>query len=536
MSQHENPLTVGLSLGQIRGERDETGVVSFKSVPFAAPPVGELRWAPAQPPIPWEGVRDATRFAPNPMQADMPRGSILAQFHHCTDNHVAGRQETGINDPAGKASNPGPDVDHPMSEDCLYLNIWTPDLRFDATLPVLVFICGGGHRFGSASADVSNGAALAARGVIVVTLAYRVGAFGYLAHPELRSDGTSGNYALSDVIAGLKWVQTHITDFGGDPKRVTVMGQSAGAAHVSALMAAPSAKGLFLRAVATSGGRMTGGPLGQLDDLKTAETKGVALAKSLGAQTARDLRALPASHLTKLQHQWNLIVDGKTLPTDIDTAFRTARQPKVPMMLGFTRDDGSAFPAPDMQSVTGFKAALHQQFPDDIAAALIAQYDLSDDAAALRSSYEFQRDTRFAYQVIQMARAHRANGGAQCFVFRFDHAPRWPEGTEFAQPTPPGGFGAYHGAELWYFFDNLDYAPFQVTRADRDLADDMASALVAFLRTADPNYAAPGSWSPYSYGKLPLVARHFGTAEPARRLDNQSVLDSLHAHYNPTEN
>lgn len=492
-------LVVETPFGAVRGLAEANGTISFRGLPFAAPPVGALRWRHAQPPAPWQGTRDATRFAPLPVQGAQQPDGIMAQYH------IGGGT-------------------HETSEDCLYLNIWTPKPQTDALLPVIVFLPGGGHRYLNAGADVSHGAALAARGAVVVTVAYRVGALGYLAHPDLAATGETGNQSLSDVIAALEWVRDAIAGFGGDPKRVTVMGHSAGAAHVSALMAAPRAKRLFLRAVALSGGRFHGGPLGQAAPIADVIDQGAAYCDSFGASTPDDLPPEALMHRTQ---PWRIAYGDSLLPDSIDAAFASKTQAKTPVLLGFTGDDGTAFPNAATQTPEGFAKTLSDTFPPDIAAQLAEFYQSEDDP-----SYAFERDRRFAYQVMQFARRQRQAIGPQVMLFRFDHKPTLRDGTTFSQTRPKGGYGAYHGAELWYLFQNLDKSPFQITQTDRDLSDRMAAALIAFARTGDPNYARPGSWPPFGYGNLPRLAMHFDGTDHVAPLTNQTALDLLNAHFN----
>lgn len=519
MSNNKNENLVKTSTGTLQGFCSDKGIGTFLGVPFAQPPIGPLRWCNALPLDETQELHDCTSFAPDPIQQNHDEASIMSQFHHSTND---GNQ---------------------TSEDCLYLNIWSPKIpnekhndRAKLGLPVIVFLCGGGHRFGSASADVSHGEALAKRGAVVVTVPYRVGALGYLAHSDLRGpNGGSGNWALSDIITALEWVRNEISAFGGDCDCVTIMGQSAGAAHVSALMAAPRAKKLFLRAVALSGGRFNGGPLGKIDQLEVAEEKGKKIVNEFSATSALDLRDMPADTLKNISAPWNLVIDGQLLPETPDQAFAARRQPKVPLLLSFTQDDAAPFPDKNMQTIAGFKAALKAEFPDNVASSIAACYDLSSEKAAKKSAYDFVRDTRFAYQVTQFARIHRANGGSLTWMSHFKHAPKWPKDKKFSQPRPPEGYGAYHGAELWYFFDNLDRAPFPVDNEDRTLANEMASSLVTFARSGDPNYAEPGAWPPFGYGNLPRLARHFGgTGKVSGKgeLENQQVLDILDAFYN----
>ena len=284
-SGHSTPGIVKVEGGTIKGIVSDTMSV-YKGIPFAAPPVGDLRWKAPQPVIPWEGIREATEFGPSPMQA--------------------GNNEN-------------------MSEDCLYLNVWTPAKSPKEKLPVLVWIYGGGFAGGSTS--YYDGTPLAEQGVVLVSINYRVGKLGFFAHPELSSEteqGTSGNYGLLDQIAGLKWIQNNISKFGGDPDKVTIFGESAGGISVSMLCASPLAKGLFRGAISQSGGsfgptRKTSYPGENMKTLAQSEQEGLAYSESMGAKNISELRALDASNFAKpgmmTGGAWP-IVDGYVIPDD----------------------------------------------------------------------------------------------------------------------------------------------------------------------------------------------------------------------------
>lgn len=503
----ENRVSTNVEQGAISGRLSRDGdVMQYLGIPYAAPPVGPLRFRKAQPCAAWGDLRDCGGFAARAPQPDMPPRHLFYQFQ-------------------------GPDsATLPQSEDCLYLNIWAPTQPRNAPLPVVVLIHGGGNRFGSGANTSLHGEALARQGVVVVTVTYRIGALGFLAHPALSAEGEgSGNYALSDMIAALRWLNRNVAQFGGDKKNVTLMGQSAGAAMVAALMAAPDARHLFLRAVATSGGRFDGGPMGHLPSLAEAEADGVARTSDLNAATAEALRTLPAEALAALPGRWNLTVDGQLLTETITQTFKANRQAKASVMAGFTHDDASAYGEVALQTAEGLSATIAAEYGDK-AGAVAALYPASADAEAKAQSFAYIRDRSFAYQPHQLARLHRAGGGAPVFFFRFDAKPALPSPEGGWLQTPPDdGFGAYHGAEIWYLLGNLDRAPFAASEADRALSDQMVRALVAFLKTGDPNYAQGNRWPPYYYGRIPREAMIFDTEMPqARPLDNLAALDLFH--------
>ena len=287
--------------GQISGT-SEDGVRAFKGIPFAAPPVGALRWKAPQPVVPWTGVRAADTFGAECMQTPYPTGSPYA-------------------------SEP-----RPISEDCLYLNVWTTAKPGDKR-PVLFWIHGGAWTRGSGSTPTYDGAALARRGVIVVTTNYRLGVLGFLAHPELTAESdhhASGNYAILDHVAALKWVQKNIAAFGGDPAKVTIFGESAGSWSVNVTQATPLAKGLFRAAIGESGGQFA-----RVATLEQAERAGAALGKSLGADSLAALRALPAEKLNGVQaFRTGVNVDGYVLPQDVRSIFAAKQQSQVPVIVG----------------------------------------------------------------------------------------------------------------------------------------------------------------------------------------------------------
>jgi para-nitrobenzyl esterase len=444
----------------------------FRGIPFAAPPVGDLRWRAPQPVTPWSGVRPADRFGNACIQPLIARDAFMQQYS------FAEPPECGL------------------SEDCLYLNVWTPASNSTAHLPVIVWIFGGGHRFGSGSHPVSDGEALARHGAIVVTINYRVGALGYLAHPALSAEvGSSGNYASLDILAALAWVQRNIEAFGGDPGCVTLFGQSAGAAHACVLMASTLSRGLFHRVIAHSGGRFRGGAMGVLKPRAAAEREGAELLEKLGARELSALRNLPADVMYGPRGFWNLTLDGHVLTESVSETFARGAQQPVPVLCGFNSHEAAPYPTPDLHTLEGFRAHARGQF-GDAAETVLKLYGVSDDASARLGSYALRRDGNFAYQAWQLAR-HNHSAGAPAFLYEFTRAPPLPAARHFHEPTPPGGFGAYHGAELWYAFDNLDRQPWDWSVADRLLAQRMCSAWAQFARSGDPRVAGLEAWAPY---------------------------------------
>ncbi len=310
----QQPSPIKVNEGLLQGAYEE-GLTVYKGVPFAAPPVGDLRWSAPKPPVKWDGVKQATQFAPAPMQ--------------------------GGNSPSGK------------SEDCLYLNVWSPAKSANDRLPVLVWIYGGGFSFGSTSDPMYSGEKLAKKGVILVSIAYRVGQLGFLAHPELSAespDHVSGNYGILDQIAGLKWIQKNIAAFGGDPDKVTIFGESAGGISVSMLCASPLAKGLFRGAVSESGGsfgptRPTTYPGENMKTLKQAEDDGVTFVQKSGVASIADLRKLTADKIPSgfgMAGGWP-IMDGCVIPDDQYKLYEAGKYNDVAVLIGYNSDEGASF-------------------------------------------------------------------------------------------------------------------------------------------------------------------------------------------------
>ena len=461
------PITV--DGGQIEGVR-EGGVTVYKGVPFAAPPIGALRWREPQPAGPWSGIRVADRFA-----------------SACIQKGVSMPGETP---PA-------------ISEDCLYLNIWTPATSPSDTRPVLVWIYGGGFSNGSAAMPLYWGDALARKGIVVVTIAYRLGALGFLAHPELSRESphtSSGNYGLMDQIAALNWVQRNIGAFGGDPARVTIAGQSAGAMSVSILMASPQAKGLFHRAIGESGGFFEPIQIAPGYLLANAEHEGEAFAKSLGANSIAALRAMPADKLLagKMPSGAHPIIEPFVLPAPPYDVFAAGKQNDVPLLVGANAQEARALV--DVRNVRAatFAADIERSF-GQLPPPLVEQYPHATDEEARQSRIDFESDLRFRWDMWAWARLQTATGKAHVFFYRFNQAPPFP------QESVRAGWGASHFAELWYVFDHLSQEPFAWTPADRRLADAMSSYWVNFVKIGNPNAGGLPQWPEFKAANGPAL-------------------------------
>jgi para-nitrobenzyl esterase len=441
-------------------------LASFKGIPFAAPPVRELRWRPPQPVVPWSGDLIADRYSPMCLQPLRPKNSVF----------YLGEE--------------------PSSEDCLHLNVWTTAKAGDRR-PVMVFIYGGGWTIGSASLPLYSGEHLAAKGAVVVSFNYRVGALGFLAHPELTAEGNgaSGNYGLMDMIAALKWVKANIERFGGDAGNVTLYGQSAGSVAIALLQASPQANGLFHRAIGQSGGYQIQGPL---QSLAEAEKVGVAAAAKLKAPSLKALRDLGGDAIMNGDNNLRPIVDGAVLPQQPSAVFAAGKQAAMPILVGSNADEGTAYPV-----VTGsrsaFAADAEKRYGAE-AARLLSLYPAGTDAEARAASYALMRDRTFAGPMRRWAREQSAV--APVFVYHFSRLHPFVEGVSYLQQSPASGMGAYHGAEMAYAYGTLDVLNrLGRTRAwsdaDRRYSDAMMTYWVNFARSGNPNGEGLPAWPAY---------------------------------------
>jgi len=503
-------LQVEVESGTLRGVELLNGrCAAFKGIPFAAPPVGDLRWRAPQPVQAWQGIRPADRFGNAPVQPLIAGDSIMRLFS------FAQPPECGI------------------SEDCLYLNVWSGAKTRDEKLPVIVWIFGGGHRVGSASHLVADGAALAAKGAVVVSVNYRLGALGYLAHPALTAEsGSSGNFASMDIIAGLEWVQRNIEVFGGNPECVTIFGQSAGAAHVNVLAASSLARGLFHRAIAHSSGRFAGGPMGApMKTREQAEHAGEKLLHELGATTLQQIRNLPADVMGGPRGFWNLIIDGAVLQSSVQATFDRGEAIKVPLLAGYTADEAAPYPQRDLQTVQGFRDFANTDYGPD-ALKFLELYPHENDQEASQSSYWLRRDTAFAYQPWRYA-CHAAQAGEKdVYMFNFSQVIPLPLPVmqSFHEPEPPAGYGAFHGSELWYVFNNLSSLPWTVSDQDVVLAEQMSSAWLNFALYGKPGAMGGSEWPAFSVDHP--VAMQLSDQIHAGPLLNQAALDFHYRHFN----
>ena len=473
-----NPLKIKTDKGKVEGVFT-TGqkVIAFKGIPFAAPPVGNLRWQPPQPAAKWKGVRLAHEFGFHCLQASSYPDMV---FH-----------------------DPGP------SEDCLTLNVWTPAHSNPRSLPVMVWIHGGGFASGSASEPRQDGQFLAHRDVVVVSMNYRLGIFGFFTHPELAAESphhASGNYGLMDQTAAIAWVKKNIASFGGNPDNITIFGESAGSFAVSAQMASPLSKDMFAKAIGESGGAFDNDGLG-FEPREAREQKDSQFAQAaFGTTKLADLRKLSADDIlkglsvktTSPQPHFGPDVDGYFLPDSVPNIYAAGNQAHIPLLAGWNADEvrGAVLLSPKKTTLDSFTAQAQTSFGDN-AQKFLAVYRATTDAEAITSAGDYASDRFIAYSTWRWLEAHVATGKAPVYRYRLDLG---SPGDKFHQAI----LGAFHSDDIEYVFGTLDSRPEAVWRPeDRKLSDQIGAYWTNFARIGDPNgtglpqwptYNAPGNW------------------------------------------
>jgi para-nitrobenzyl esterase len=481
---------VRIDCGLVSGAADRNAVTTHLGIPFAAPPVGQLRWRPPQPPAHWEGVRAAEHFGASCMQNE-PGSRLPWTREFMTQGAI--------------------------SEDCLFVNVWTAAKSAREKRAVMVYIYGGGFSEGSGAVAVYNGAELARKGVVVVTFNYRVGPLGFLVHPELTRESehhSSGNYGLLDQIAALEWVHRNIGAFGGDPNKVMIFGQSAGAIAVADLMRSPLAKGLFARAIAESGpGLFPENILGGGMTFEQREQQGLKYAESIGAHSLAELLALPAADFFKSAPGSKGAPPGAGGPVT-DGWVLTQEHPmhEVPLLVGMVAGDAafaSGFGPPVAPTLANYTADAQKTY-DDRTATFLKLYPAEKDADVAAAKKASQEDrARVSIDVWCESQVKRSG---KVYTYFFDHAIPWPAHPEF---------GAFHSSEVPYIFETLKLMDRPWQPEDFKLSEMMASYWSNFAKTGDPNGSGLPRWpiyEPDSHTTMEL-GEHVGPipeAEPAK--------------------
>ena len=469
--------------------KTENGIVSgtlsadntirmFKGIPFAAPPIGDLRWKPPQPPANWRGIRQADKFGSPCLQTDV-FGDIYFR-------------------------------DAQPSEDCLSLSIWLPAQPRTAKLPVIVWFYGGGFVAGANSEPRYDGENLARKGVIIVSPNYRLGVFGFFSHPELTKESehhASGNYGLLDQVAALHWVVKNIAAFGGDAHNITIAGESAGSQSVSALMASPLSQNLFQKAIGESGAFFPSRPTGgaQLKPLGETEQIGVKFAASVGAGSLVQLRAKPADELLqaaadkKRGFAFRPNIDGYFLSTDVRTIYELGAQSHVPLLAGWNADEDkmSVLLAPQKPTAKSFVEQAQARFGDQ-ASEFLKLYPAATDEEALVSAEALAGDDFIAFSTWKWTDTQTKTGDAPVYQYRFEQIPAVKPGKMIGS-VPASQAGARHAGEIQYVFETLkseEGVPW--TAEDFKVSDEMSTYWTNFAKSGNPNGNRLPDWPPYN--------------------------------------
>lgn len=476
-STHPSPLATTLS-GDLRGAQVTDEVEVYRGIPYARPPVGELRWRPPQAPEAWQTPRDASKFSASCVQPTNSSG------------YVWRRGEFDV------------------SEDCLYLNVWTGGARQSS--PVMVWFHGGAHTSGQGHAAIFDGTRLAEAGVVLVTINYRLGAFGFLAHPWLSEESdhaSSGNYGLLDKIAALNWVRDNIAQFGGDPNNVTIFGQSAGSQSVCSLMVSPLARGLFHKAIGQSAACVGPAPTRDPAGLE----RGARLVKALPAQSLDELRDIEPADILRATDSsgWSndsrIVIDGWVLPEPPIDTFREGRQAQVPLMVGCLADEGvNLFPINEALTESELDAYL-QRTVGNRARAVKAAYASDAITGTGSLQHAIATDLFMAFAMRRWAE-YQAAAGQPTYLYFMDHIPPafhlyMPEDPQLDLPQGPRQ-AAYHSGDLAFVFGTVGKVGMHWTDEDRALSDLMVSYWTNFARTGHPNpaeTAALPDWKPFDH-------------------------------------
>jgi para-nitrobenzyl esterase len=461
MFAYADSLTVKIEQGKVHGKTINDGKVkAFLGLPYAAAPVGDLRWKAPEPPAKWKGERDAAKFGA-----------------HCAQGHV-------FEDMVFEDGTP--------SEDCLFLNVYAPAGAKDKSkLPVMFWIHGGGYSGGASSEPRHNGDFLPLKGVVLVTINYRLGVFGFLATADLakEANGAAGNYGLLDMVSALQWVKANIKKFGGDPDNVTIFGESAGSFAVSTLMASPLARGLFHKAIGESGAAFS--DVLPTDTLEAREGKDGEWVASLGVHTLAELRAVPTDKILdaakKKEGEFSVVIDGRLLTEPVPDTYAAGKQAHVPLMAGWNRDEGN-FLAEGV-TVEKWKETAFKLFTER-APEFLKLYPGNTDEQAVVSADDWGGDSFIAFGTWKWLEAHRKTGASPVYRYHFELR---------ALPSKyHAGTFAFHSDDIEYVFGTLDTRPGETVRPeDRKLSDQMMSYWTNFAKTGDPNGEGLPKWPRY---------------------------------------
>ncbi len=487
---NNTPITVVTRNGQLEGQAENEKVISYKGIPYAQPPVGNLRWKAPLPVKNWEGVKIAKQFGPRAMQTNI------------------------FGDMVFRASG--------TSEDCLYLNVWTPAQKNKKLLPVLVYYYGGGFVAGDGSEPRYDGTSMAEKGIVAVTVNYRLGVFGFLAHPELSQETSykgSGNYGLMDQALALQWVYDNIAAFGGDPKKITIAGESAGSISVSALMASPLSRHLIAGAIGESGSIM-----GALPALPVSEVEknGKAFETAIGAASLEEMRKMSAdSILSKAMKfgafRFNRSVDGYFFPKDPAAIFSAGEQAMVPLLLGWYSEESGAraVMGNDKMTVDLFKKNVNKLYGKD-AAAILAVYTPQSDAEVEPAARALAGDRFISYSTWKWADMHLKTGKP---VYRY----------HYERPRPGNNAGAAHSAEIEYAMGNLARnSVFAWTPDDYAVSAVMQAYFAQFIKTGNPNGKGLPKWEQLSADKPAVMRIDVNTRQEISTIEERyRTLDKL---------
>jgi para-nitrobenzyl esterase len=479
LAQQNDP-QVKINNGTLQGTFDPSaGIKSFKGIPYALPPVGDLRWKEPQPAANWTGIRKADHFSHMPMQKRIFSDMIF-------------RADT-------------------MSEDCLYLNVWAPAKLTKEKLPVLVYFYGGGFVGGDGSESRYDGESMAQKGIVTITINYRLGIFGFFAHPELTQESphhASGNYGLLDQTAALRWVQTNIEAFGGDPKRVTIAGESAGSIAVSAQMASPLSKNLIAGAIGESGAMIK--PTLPAVTLAEGEKTGTDFAQNVNAKSLADLRAIPAAQLLDDaskpgNYKLAATIDGYFLPKPIVKIFEAGEQAHVPLLVGWNSAEVpyQSFTGNDMPTPENYANKVKQQFGEN-AGEVLKLYPGATQEEVIKSATALASDRFIAYSTWKWADLQAKTGEKPVYRYLFS-CPRPPEVKKEENPAannlPPKMVGASHASEIEFAMGNLSADKvFAWTANEYKVSETMENYFANFIKTGNPNGKGLPKWTPNTNG------------------------------------